>query len=82
MVTKSILDTDDFAKDAPEHEATVVKWTKDGKAVDGGGFFTVTTGKSYRLPFSATPTTLTLNFRKYQENTTANSHMHKLDISR
>ena len=69
-VLQSIFDTNDFGKENPQHEGTLVSWTLDG--VDGnthladslrvlGGSYSI--GKAYRTSFSVTPTTLTFKFK-------------------
>ena len=81
-ITRSILETDDFKKDSPVHEATLLKWEKDGVTHEIAPLYTSTAGKTYRLPFAATPTTLSLKFRVFNESSDYGLHIVTLDIAR
>ena len=83
FTVEAILETDDFAKESPEAEVTVLSWKVDGEESLGvTGYFTAATGKTYRMPYSVTPTTLSITARTLIETSEYGSHLKKIDISR
>lgn len=78
-----IFDTDDFGKENPEAEVTISKWTEEGEPFVGvPGYATATTGRTYRMKYSVTPSTLSFTLRQYAQTLNYNSHESSIDISR
>ena len=80
---EAILDTDDFAKEDPQAEVTMLSWkvnVEESKGVPG--YFTAATGKTYRTSYEVTPTTLSITARTIIETTQCGSHLKKFDIAR
>jgi hypothetical protein len=78
-VTEFVLDTDDFQKENPYAEATLIKATEN--EVDYAiKYFNLepTIGETYRLPFSVTPTMISV---KYKSQNSPES-FRTLDINR
>ena len=78
-----IFDTDDFGKENPEAEVTISKWKEEGEPYVGiPGYATATTGRTYRMKYSVTPSTLSFTLRVYTETLDYNSHESTIDLSR
>ena len=84
---ESILETEDFEKESPQHEATLV--SVEGETPEVATEFCETVkcpiGETLRLPFTATASTLTLVWRKYGAFSSLGQKAMdytKLDISR
>ena len=81
--TRVILDTDDFAKENPQAEVTISSWNENGIPYQGiPNYASVTTGNTYRMAYSVTPSTLSITLRVYAETLDYDSHVSKIDISR
>jgi hypothetical protein len=62
-----ILDTDDFDKEAPQSEATLLNWDdKDGNSLTR--ILPAAVGRTYRHKYEVTPSTLSLEFQKMSSN--------------
>ena len=77
---EAILDTDDFAKENPQAEVTVLKWNQQGSPYVGSHI--ATTGKTYRMSYSVTPSTLSIVARVLEKELSWGGHEHTIDISR
>lgn len=72
---EAILDTEDFSKENPKADVTLLKWTIDGEAPER---INAAIGITYSLDYRVTPTTITIKYRGSKDS----AYTYKIDISR
>lgn len=82
FAVEAILETDDFSKENPEAEVTLLSWKVDGEEKSRiTKSHTATTGITYRMPYAVTPTILSITARMLIE-TGDPDFLKRIDISR
>ena len=71
---EAILDTDDFKKESPKAEVTLLEWS-DSQDSDSGD---LTIGMTHRLSYEVTPSTISIRIKRKKNY----DFITKIDISR
>ena len=66
-------------RESPQAEVTLTEWTKNGERHEGVGSAEPTIGRTYRMPYAVTPTTLTFEVKVFSTGTYTTS---TYDVSR